>query len=135
MSPGNKFNWNLLSAKSLVQLEWLIVSRPLSLIKLSYNEFCKTVPKDGESHWSDRYEVLCGGKVGWIAGDAEHKKQDLIIGGESGDKIPFYVCKGSFNNQIIPGKFYEPTGCCYVVTLNKEYCVKNYSLMTGNLKE
>lgn len=85
------------------------------------------VPKHGSEHWSDRYEVLCGGRIAWIPKNRKH--ENLIDGGNDGDGRPFYVCRANFKEMTIPGKFYKPTGCCYVATGGKEHCAQDYSLM------
>lgn len=101
------------------------------LIKLSNRILSNwvLVPKDGGEHWSDTYEVLCGGNGFWVPKDGVHK--NLVIGGQAGNPEPFYVCRGHVNDQTIPGKFYKPTRCCYVGSYGKEYCAQDYSLMTN----
>lgn len=86
------------------------------------------VPKDGIEHWSDHYEVLCGGSIKWIP--STEKQENLITGGQAGNGIAFYVCRGVFKEKLIPGKYYEPTGCCYIPCFGKEECVTDYSLLS-----
>jgi hypothetical protein len=84
-------------------------------------------PKDGGEHWSDSYEVLCGVSAIWTT-NVEDKK--LIKGGLAGNNEPFYICRANFNSQTIPGKFFKPTGCCYVASYGKEHCVNDFSLLS-----
>lgn len=42
-----------------------------------------------------------------------------------------YVCRASHpeEGQLIPGKLYKPTDCCYISLNGKEHCVQNYFVM------
>lgn len=88
------------------------------------------VPKDGVEHSSDVYEVLCKNTTSWNYMYSGNKIKNAIIGGSAGNGEPFYVCSGFLDGQKIPGKFYKPTGCCYVALLGKEYCAETYLYLT-----
>lgn len=67
----------------------------------------------------------------WIPGNLITSTDDVIVGGEAGNGVPFEVCRGNHKELTIPGKFYKPTRCCYVPYFGGEVCVKDYSLLVS----
>lgn len=55
--------------------------------------------------------------------------KDAIAGGLAGNRELFFVCSANFNGQQIPGKLYNPTGCCYIASFGKEHCVTDYAVL------
>lgn len=88
------------------------------------------VPKDGEEHHSDNYEVLCGGPTNWVGKDDDHT--NAIKGGKAGNDEPFYICQVYSEGKTIPGKLYKPFGCCYIAHFQKEFCFKDYLVLVDS---
>lgn len=87
-----------------------------------------SVPYHNVEHWSDQYEVLCGSTIqpNWF------KKGSVAVSSQdSGSVLNFWICRGAHEGSTIPGKFYEPTGCCYVPSNGKEVCLQDYELMVS----
>jgi hypothetical protein len=79
-------------------------------------------PKDGVEHWSDTYELLCGGYTSW-----QYKTDKYLIeAGKGSNSEIFYICQATFEGNKIPGKYYKPTDCCYIAANGREHCVKEF---------
>lgn len=61
--------------------------------------------------------------------------QNWIVGGFAGDGTPFYICHGYTQNTetnekiLIPGKYFLPTGSCYVPLNGNEITLDDFTVL------
>lgn len=85
------------------------------------------VPINGAEEEHGDFEVFCNNlKVHWVQKD---DKRNWIVGGLAADGASLFICRAVHENSIIPGKYYEPTGCCYFGLYKKEYCTTDFTVM------
>lgn len=78
-------------------------------------------------HYLDSYELLCAGLEDWV--DKTTNIRNAVPAGIAEDGQSFYICRGKYKTNLLPGKYRKSIDCCFVQYANKEHCSRDYNIL------
>ncbi len=88
--------------------------------RLSYRKTC-SIPWGGREHVYKEYYVLTGDNWEWVDEERYNGTPSNAVRGGTNNGKPLHVCRAFHDGEFTPGKYYSPTGTCYIAWGNLEY--------------